>query len=136
ERDGTYLEVVDAAADVRLWRDPPLAIRELQAALHLQEGILNFRAPAFALPGSRGDGVGRIDLRGSRPMYDVALTLPAFTLADLRWLYPWLPEEPAGGQGSARVWIEDRPDELLVLARDLDLRLPGTRVAGRVGLLT
>jgi hypothetical protein len=136
ERGGTYVEVDDAVADVRLWKDPPLELHALAAQLHLREGIVNFRADAFALPGTTGNGVGRIDLREPRPMYDVVLTMPAFTLADLRWLYPWLPDDPAGGSGSARVWLEDRPDELLFLARDLILDLPGTHVTGRFGIIT
>jgi hypothetical protein len=137
ERGGIYLEVEDAIADVRMWRDPPLEVRELQARLHLREGIINFEAPEFALPSTRGEGVGRIDLSGERPMYDLVLTLPAFNLSDIRWLYPWLPSDPvAAGRGSARVWLEDRPEELLVFARDLILELPGTRLTGEFGILT
>lgn len=136
ERGGIYLEVEDAAADVRLWLDPPLEIREIEAQLHLRAGIINFEVPGFALPATRGEAVGRIDLGGDRPMYDLVLTMPAFALADLRWLYPWLPDEPGGGTGSGRIWIEDRPDELLVFARDLVLEMPGTRLTGQFGILT
>lgn len=135
ERGGIYLEIDDALADVRLWRDPPLEVRSLRAQLHLQEGIVNFRAPEVVLPNSRGEVVGRIDLRGDRPMYDVVVTAPEFVLADMRWFYPWLPEDPAAGRGSMRLWVEDRPDDLLVLARDLTLEMPGTRLVGEFGLL-
>lgn len=136
ERSGTYLEVNDAVADIYLWRDPPLQVRQAEARLHLREGIVNLESRSFALPDSRGEMVGRIDLRGDRPMYDVVLTMEAFALADLRWLYPWLPPDPNEGRGSGRIWVEDQPDELLVYARDLLLELPGTRVTGRGGILT
>ncbi len=136
ERDGTYLEVNEADADVRLWRDPPLEVRELNASLHLQDGIVNLESTGFTLPASQGEAVGRLDLRGDRPLYDVVLNLSTFALADLRWLYPWLPEDPQDGQASGQVWIEDQPETLMVYARDLVLELPGTRVTGSIGFLT
>jgi hypothetical protein len=80
--------------------------------------------------------VGRIDLKGSRPMYDVVLTTPEFALSDLRWLYPWLPDDPEAGHGSAQVFVEDRPEETLVLTRNLVLEMPGTRLVGSFGILT
>lgn len=135
ERGGIYLESEDIAADVRIWRDPPLEVRSLVGQLHLREGILSLRVPAFALPDSRGDLLGGIDLTGERPMYDLVVRSPQFAVSDLRWLFPWLPDDPDGGAGSARVWIEDRPDELLVLTRDLTLEMPGTRVTGEFGVL-
>jgi len=135
ERGGTYLEIDNMVSDIRLWRDPPLEIRSMRGRLHLRDGIINYEASEIVLPDSRAESVGRIDLRGERPLYDVVITAPAFALADLRFLYPWLPEDPGGGTGSARVWLEDRPDGLLVLARDLSLSMPGTEIAGSFGLI-
>jgi hypothetical protein len=135
ERGGVYLEVNEGSADVRLWQDPPLEVRSARARLHLQHGILNYQAPSIVLPNSRGESVGRIDLRGDRPLYDVVITSPVFALADLRFLYPWLPDDPEQGVGSARLWIEDLPDALGVLARDLRLRMPGTEITGEFGIV-
>jgi hypothetical protein len=135
ERGGIYLEVHDALADVRLWRDPPLELRSLRARLHLREGVVAYQATEVVLPNTWAESVGRVDLRGDRPMYDVYVTTPGFVLADLRWLYPWLPDDPAAGGGSLRLRVEDRPDELLVLARDLVLEMPGTHVTGQFGVL-
>jgi hypothetical protein len=135
ERGGIYLEVNEGRADVRLWSDPPLEIEALRAQLHLREGIVNFHAPEVQLPETLADAIGGIDLRGDRPLYDVVLTTPRFALADLRWLYPWLPVDPAAGIGSARLRIQDLPDELLVLAQDLVLEMPRTRITGRFGIL-
>jgi hypothetical protein len=136
ERGGIYFELTEALGDVRLWRDPPLEIRGARAQLHLREGIVNFSAPEVVLPNSRGEVVGRIDLRGDRPLYDVVVTTPAFALSDLRFLYPWMPEDPNAGGGSLRLWIEDRPDDLLVLARDVVFEMPDTRITGEFGLIT
>lgn len=135
ERGGIFLEVVDVAAEVRLWLEPALEIRGAQAQLHLQEGILSFDAPNVVLPNSGGSSVGRIDLRGERPLYDVVITTPAFALSDIRFLYPWLPEDPSAGRGSGRLWVEDKPDGLLVVARDVVLDMPDTHITGRFGII-
>jgi hypothetical protein len=135
ERGGTYLEVDSAMADVRLWSDPPLEVRNVQASLHLREGIVNYRAPLVQLANSRGESVGRIDISGERPLYDVVITTPEFAFSDLRWLYPWLPEDPADGGGSARLWVEDREEGLAVVSRDVVLDMPGTHVTGRFGMV-
>jgi len=136
ERGGIYLEVEHADSDIRMWRDPPLELDSVRAALHLQEGIVNFEAPMFVLPDSHGGAVGRLDLRGERMLYDVVFTAPRVALSDLRWLYPWLPADPAAGHGSGRVWLEDRPDDLLFLAKDLLLEMPGTRITGEFGVIS
>ncbi|MEX2572286.1 MAG: hypothetical protein WD737_13390 [Gemmatimonadota bacterium] len=135
ERGGTYLEVTEGTADIRLWRDPPLEVRDVQARLHLQEGVLSYQAPEIVLPNSRGESVGTVDLRGDRLLYDLVITSPEFALADLRWLYPWLPEDPEQGTGSAWLRVEDREEGLLVLARELVLDMPGTHITGTFGLI-
>lgn len=136
ERGGLYVEVVDAVAEVRLWLEPPLEVRGVTAQLHLNEGVLNYEAPRVVLPNSTGASVGRIDLTGDRPLYDIFIASDQFALADLRFLYPWLPDDPEEGTGEARLWVEDREDGLLVLARDLELRMPGTRLVGSFGIIT
>lgn len=136
ERGGTYLEVVDAVADVRLFRDPPLEVRGVQAQLHLQDGMLQYTAPRVVLPNSRGESTGRVDLRGIRPLMDLAITSPQFSLSDVRWLFPWLPEDPDEAVGSVELRVQDRPEGLLALARDLVLEMPGTEVTGTFGVIT
>ncbi|MEX2583992.1 MAG: hypothetical protein WD766_11995 [Gemmatimonadota bacterium] len=136
ERGGTYLEVVDGVADVYLWRDPPLELRGVQAQVHLQNGVLEFRAAPVVLPNSRGDVLGSVDLTGERPLYDLVIESPTFSLADLRWLYPWLPDDPGEATGSVRLRVEDRAEGLLVFARDFVLEMPGTEVTGDFGMIT
>lgn len=136
QRGGTYLQMVDAVANVRLWRDPPLEVRGVTGQLHLDQGVLSFEAPRLVLPNSEGSVVGEVDLTGERPLYDVFIDAPDFALADLEWLYPWLPSDPEAGEGSVRLWVEDREDGLLVVARDLDLRMTQTHITGDFGLIT
>lgn len=136
ERGGIYLEVVDGDADIRIWRDPPLEVRGATLEMHLTQGVLSYSASRIELPNSRGESRGQVDMTGDRPLYDLVITAPEFALSDLRWLYPWLPENPAAGSGSAKLWVEDREDGLLVAARDLDLKMPDTHVVGDFGLIT
>ena len=136
ERGGISLRIADAIATIRLWMGEPIQIRSLQGELHLQEGLVSYRAPSIALADSRAESVGTIDLRGDRPLYDLYLEAPTFRLSDLRWLYPWLPDDPNAGGGSASVWIEDRADELFVVARDAVLEMPDTRIFGRFGIIS
>lgn len=134
-RGGTYAEIVDGAADVRLWRDPPLQVRGISAQIHLDEGIFAYEAPRLELPNSRAASVGSIDLTGPVPQYDLVIEASQFAIADLEWLYPWLPSDPEFGRGSVRLRVEDREDGLLVLAEDLELTMPDTELTGSFGLI-
>lgn len=136
QRGGTYLQMVDAVANVRLWRDPPLEVRGVTGQLHLDQRLLSFEASRLVLPNSEGSAVGEVDLTGERPLYDLFINAPDFALSDLGWLYPWLPSDPEAGEGSVRLWVEDREEGLLVIARDLDLRMPQTHVTGDFGLIS
>jgi hypothetical protein len=136
EREGIFFNVIDAGAVVRLWMEPPLEIRTVKAQMHLQAGIVNYRVENVELANSVGTSVGRIDLTGDRPMYDVFIDTPRFAVADLRWLYPWLPADTTAGRGSLKLWLEDKPDGLQVVAREVVLDMPGTRITGRFGLFT
>ncbi len=135
ERGGTYLEVHGGTVDIWLWRGDPLQVRDARASLHLREGMLVYEAPEVVLPDTRGASFGTVDLRGDRPLYDVAITTPEFAFSDLRWLYPWLPEDPAAGGGAGNLRVVDREDGMAVVAREVELEMPGTRVTGRFGLL-
>jgi len=133
EIGGTSLSVDRMAGLLRLFREP-FDVRMLQGSLALRDGLLRFRAPTIELPNSRLSAYGRIDLTDPEGMrLDVTATGEEIAFADLRPIYDRLPES---GGGSLVLVVETRPDRsLLVLARDLDVSAPGTRLAGRFGLL-
>lgn len=136
ERGGISLQLADAEADVRLWMEPPLYLRGVQGELLLREGLVTYDAENVELATSTGMSRGVIDLRGDRLLYDIYIESGAFTLSDLRWLYPWLPDDPEAARGSGRLWVKDREDDgLLVVARDVRLEMPETLVTGRFGLI-
>ncbi|CAN5747424.1 hypothetical protein BH23GEM6_BH23GEM6_12590 [soil metagenome] len=132
ERGGTYLNVDSLAADVRLWRDPPLQVRHLVGELNLREGRLRFNVPRIVLPASEARLVGEVDLRGDDPVYHVVVGGDRIAFADMQWLYPLFPDE---GGGALRLRLQTRPEGFYFFARDLDLRAPGTRVTGQFGML-
>jgi hypothetical protein len=132
ERGGTYLKVDSARGDIRLWRDPPMQIRDLTGELNLREGVLRFNAPRVSFPQSEIRTVGEIDLREEEPIYHVVLAGDRIAFADMQWLYPRFPDEGGGG---LRMRIQTRPEGFYFFARDIDVRTPGTHVRGRFGMM-
>lgn len=132
ERGGTTLRVDSAAGEALLYRDPPLRFAQVEGEIALREGVLRYRAPTLVLPDSRLSSVGVVDLTGEEPAYDVSFDAAAVALADLQWLFPTLPDE---GGGEGKLWVETRPEGLLVLARELQMSAPGTAIRGSFGMV-
>jgi hypothetical protein len=132
ERGGTYLKVDSLRGDVRLWRDPPLQIRQLTGELSLREGVLRFNAPELVLPASLAQVVGEIDLREEDPRYNVTVSGDRIAFADVQWLYPRFPDEGGGG---LTLRLQTRERGFFFFARDVNLRAPGTHVTGRFGMI-
>ena len=132
ERGGTYLQVDSARGEIRLWKEPPLHLRQLQGELSLRNALLRYRATGVRLPGSRFTSAGVIDLSGAVPRYDLGVEADSADLADLQWLYPPLPDT---GRASFRFWLETHPDGELVQVRALRLRTPDTRLTGNFSVL-
>jgi hypothetical protein len=135
ERGGIYLEAEQARATFRGSKDPPLEVRGVQGQMHLLNGLVNLDMPTFELPGSRASMIGTIDLSGDRPMYDLAIEASEYALSDLRWLFPWFPAESEAAHGSGSFTLQDEPLELIFLAREFLLEMPGSRVTGSFGLV-
>ncbi len=135
ERGGIYAEAEQLRADYRGSRDPPLEILDAVGQLHLRDGLINVQARRFELPDSRGEMIGAVDISGDRPMFDLAIEAPEYALSDMRWLFAWFPDEAEAGQGSGRFWLQDRPDDLVFLAREFEFNAPGTRVTGEFGII-
>lgn len=132
ERGGTALEIEAVRAEAYLWSGEPLAIEGLAGALTLREGVLRFALPRIVLPGSRAESTGLVDMTGEEPRYDLVVAGSGIDLADLQWLLPSLPDQ---GAISLRLWLETRPEGLLYLARELDVRAEDTRLVGEMGII-
>ena len=66
------------------------------------------------------------------PMYDLAFRSDSVAFRDLQWLYPRFPEE---ARGSLSLRIEHRPEGMMFLGREIDLRARGTHLVGDFGMI-
>ncbi|MGI9181917.1 MAG: hypothetical protein ACR2H9_15610 [Longimicrobiaceae bacterium] len=129
-RGGNYLRVERLSGLAQIWREPA-RIERLEGELAQREGRIEFRVPRVLLPRSRLSLYGVVRT-GEEIQYDVTVRGEQIALADVQWLYPLFPAE---GRGEMLLTLESRPQGTLVVARDLDLELPGTRLTGGFGLL-
>jgi hypothetical protein len=132
ERGGTYLRVVEALAEVDLYRDRPLRLQGMEGELSLREGVMRYSAPRVQLPGSSLASEGVVDLSGEEPLYDIQVSGTDVALEDVRWLYPAFPED---GVATFGLEVETRPDQIFLRATNLSVSAPGTRLAGEFTML-
>lgn len=132
ERGGTYVRVDTAAGEIRVWRDPPLTLTDLQGQVAFSDELVRLTFDRAGIGGSVLTGGGTIRLGGDRPRYDLVLRGTRVALADLRWLYPPIPEE---GSIGGEILLETRPEGLYFAARDALLQTPDTRIAGSFGMV-
>jgi hypothetical protein len=128
---GSYFRVDSLAGRMFIYRDP-LVIRRARGEIAIRDSIMEVRVPDVILPRSRLSLQGTVLIAEENPV-DLTLRSDTFALADLRWLYPRLPEQ---GGGAAVLRWQTRPDGTLFLARQMRLSLPGTRVQGSFGVVT
>ena len=132
ERGGTYVRLESASARARLYRGEPLVVREAEGELAMSQGMMRFRFPAVALPGSRIAASGIVDMREPVPKYDLAVAADSVDLGDMLWIYPRL---PANGRASFEMKMETRDEGTLFRFDTLRFSAPGTRLVGSFGVL-
>lgn len=130
---GQLFEVASLSTRGFIWTEP-IEVREVRGTFTLRDSILAFDAPRLDLTDSRAAAVGTLVFGGDHLRLDVRLDAEDVALADLRWLYPPLPEE---GRGSFVFRMQSQePGRTLWFAEDLVLTAPGTRLAGSFGVVT
>jgi hypothetical protein len=106
----------------------------------LKTGFAEFDIPEARLPGSRlaVSGVVRFDNYprwfdpALGPMYDIALRGDSVSFRDFQWLYA---KFPGNLGGRMNLLIENRPEGLMIDARNARLHAPGTRIDGNFGFI-
>ncbi|HYH83302.1 MAG TPA: hypothetical protein VEX86_26145, partial [Longimicrobium sp.] len=106
----------------------------------LKTGFAEFDIPEARLPAStmavsgvvRFDNYPRWFNPALGPMYDIALRGDSVSFKDFQWLYPKFPGNLAG---KMNLLIENRPEGLMIDARNARLHAPGTRINGNFGFI-
>lgn len=132
---GTFVHVDTLGGFTQFFRQP-LRVVDLSGDLLVLDQLVEFDMPKVRLRNSRMGAAGtvRFSPEAADPLYDVFLLGEDVDFRDLRWLYPRFPD---GTRGKLKLLVETRSDEgdLLFLARDTDVRAPGTRLVGSFGMI-
>jgi hypothetical protein len=137
--NGSRLHVDSLRGTAQIFRDT-VAFKQVQAQVALLRAHVELDVPVISLPGSLMalSGVVRTDSfpewfdEREAPMYDLAFRTDSVAFRDLQWLYPRFPSE-ARGRLSLR--IEHRPEGMMFLGRDADVRARGTHITGDFGMI-
>jgi hypothetical protein len=138
-RTGSRLHVDSLRGTAQIFRDT-VGFRQVQAKVALLRAHVEVDVPVIALPGSQLSlsGVVRTDSfpawfdARKAPMYDLAFRSDSVAFRDLQWLYPRFPDE---ARGSLSLRIEHRPEGMMFLGREIDLRARGTHLVGDFGMI-
>lgn len=138
-RSGSRIHVDSLRGTAQIFRKP-VQFTQVQGQIALLKGHVELDAPVLRLPSSSlsVSGVLRTDSfpawfdEDDAPMYDLALRGDSVAFRDLQWLYPRFPAEASG---TLSLRIEHRPGGLMFLARDGDIRAPGTHIVGNFGMI-
>jgi hypothetical protein len=136
---GTRLQVDSLRGVAQIFRDT-VAFKQVQGQVALIGAHVELDAPVLALANSQlsMSGVVRTDSfpawfdASQAPMYDIAFRTDSVSFADLRWIYPRF---PAQARGRLSLRIEHRPEGLMFLVRETDVRAPGTHLTGDFGMI-
>jgi hypothetical protein len=138
-RAGSRIHLDSLRGTAQIFRDT-VRFTQVQAQVALLRDHVELDAPIIALPGSRFSlsGVVRTDSfptwfdQDEAPMYDLAFRSDSVAFRDLQWLYPRFPSE---AKGKLSLRIEHRPEGLMFLGREIDLRARGTHLVGDFGMI-
>lgn len=138
-RTGSRLQVDSLRGTAQIFRDP-VRFRQVQGEVALLPAHVELDAPVIALPNSlfSMSGVVRTDSfppwfdEREAPMYDLEFRTDSVQFRDLQWLYPRFPGD---ARGRLTLNIENRPEGIMFLGRDADVRARGTHVMGDFGMI-
>lgn len=137
--NGSRLHVDSLRGTAQIFRDT-VRFNQVQGQVALLRAHVELDAPVISLPGSllSMSGVVRTDSfpawfdEREAPMYDLAFRTDSVAFRDLQWLYRRFPPE-ARGRLSLR--IEHRPEGMMFLGREVDVRARGTHLTGDFGMI-
>ena len=130
DRQPVTLELAQLAARIS---DPRLEIRDLRGKVLTRSDSLLFELEHVELPGSSGQGTGRIDWPNDTLLYHFSFRMPRVALADLRFISPNFPDFKGSGRVQASSLSATRTEYDI---RELAVGDAATRVTGRMVAIT
>jgi autotransporter translocation and assembly factor TamB len=128
---GIPIEVTSLRGLVQPFQPPAAVIEDLAGKFRLESDTLRFTRVQAVLPGSRIAAQGTYALPSGDLLLQARGEPVAF--ADVRWLYPALPEE---GGGSLVLRLDMGKVVTRFVAREMDVRVGDAALAGRLDLTT
>jgi translocation and assembly module TamB len=128
--DRTEVDVATMRAIAEPYRPPVADVRHLSGRFYISGDSIWFPEVSARLPASRLEASGVYDLQTASLVLRMEGDPAAF--ADLRWLYPRLPEE---GGGQMRLAVHVRQAATRLELEDMDLRLGAGELAGDLRLM-
>ncbi|HEX8391673.1 MAG TPA: hypothetical protein VF665_04870, partial [Longimicrobium sp.] len=136
-RTGSRIHVDSLRTEAQIYRRPAhlvhgeAVVALLKAHIELDAPVVRLRRSVLSVSGVvRTDSFPEWFPEAQAPMYDLAFRGDSLDFEDLQWLYPRFPGTATGGLS---LRIESRPGGTMFLARDTDVRAPGTRLRGSFG---
>jgi translocation and assembly module TamB len=111
------------------FRPPTIEVKSLVGGFDFTSDSLWWQDAKVTLPNSRLRGGGRYTIANNNMTLRVRAD-PVAT-ADLRWIYPRLPERGSGTLDFAMDWVGDTS---IYIARNADLRVADAHLAGDLGM--
>jgi translocation and assembly module TamB len=128
---GVPIEVARFSGIVQPFRPPYGVVRDLSGKLRLADDTLHFTNIAARLPDTELTAAGTYALSyGDLVLH---MSSPDLAFADLRWLYPPLPEE---GGGSLDMRVETRTLATRIVTENMDLRVGNATLQGSADFTT
>ncbi|CAN5820832.1 hypothetical protein BH23GEM3_BH23GEM3_09690 [soil metagenome] len=130
DSDALLFEVAALSGILEPFRPPAAEVQDLAGRFRLSGDSLWFADVRATLPGSRIAAEGVYGLEHAELRLHLHGAPVAF--ADLRWLYPQLPEE---GGGTLRLAVYQREMTTSIVAEEVDIRVGEAALAGQLGLV-
>jgi translocation and assembly module TamB len=128
---GIPIEISRFTGVVQPFRPPAARVEALAGRFRLERDTLHFSDVRAELPDSRLAAAGLYALSSGDLLLSMNAAPVAF--ADMRWLYPQLPES---GGGDARLTILARALATRIIAEDMDLSVGAATLEGRIDVTT
>ena len=124
-----HVDVAALSMNAEPFRPPLADVRSLVGAFDFTNDSLWWKKAVATLPGSKLSGSGRYTIENNN--LTLRLHADPVAAADIRWVYPRIPERGSGKLDFALDWVGDTS---IYVARNADLQIENAHLAGDLGV--